>query len=422
MRKLLFLFPLLFLLACGGPVTKIENPDANDDASAEEALPGDALFVDQLSGDLLKLFMINIGQGDSFLIQTPGGKNILVDAGPGKGKKRLVNFLKAQNIEGLDLMILTHPDEDHIGGAPAVIEAMPVKLILDNGYVKPTPPYEQLIAAAEAKAIPIKSAKIGRNIKVESGIEFEILAPAEQLFSGTRSDANANTIVFRFVYGDISFYFAGDSEMETEQLVLSQGKDVHATIYKVAHHGSRYANQNAMLDAISPQIALISAGKNNRFGHPTPEVVARLQERKVRIFSTIDLGHVGIATDGTHLMLDTTKRDHIALFQGVGQKIGDLPAFGEGEDQEPVVKVNVNKATEAELVKVRGVGAKLAAKIIETREAIGGFKTFEDLRKVPGVGKKKLIKLKQLLILEDAPAPAAEDPQTNNCEPFAEAA
>ncbi len=396
MKHLLSLFAFLTfccLWGCGGSPAVKSSEEPNTDSGNTEGLVDD-LFTDHLEGDkFLTVFMIDIGQGDSFLILTPNGKSLIVDSGPPKSRGKLITFLRAQGITSLDAALFTHPDADHIGGAVQLIENFPIKQIFDNGHVHTSPQYEAMLSAIEKAQIPVHRIKVGDQITLDEGIVLDVLAPPETLFDGTtRSDTNANTIVFRFQYGDISWYFSGDSEPETESFVLSQGKDIRSTIYKVAHHGSKHASQPQMLDALQPRIALISASKSNRYGHPTPELLARLESRNITILKTLDLGHVGLRTDGHKLLMDHSQIDHVALFQGkstLPQK-GLAATASAAEAAAPAgPRANINCASIGDLTRVKTVGERLAANIIEARESMGGFSSEEDLKKIKGVGDKR---------------------------------
>lgn len=404
MKQIISLFAFLSLFClwgCGvGTTTLRPTPDNTEQGSSvanDLGLPSD-LFVDKLEGDkFLTVFMIDIGQGDSFLIVTPNGKSLLVDSGPPKGRSKLVTFLRAQGFESLDALLFTHPDADHIGGAAQVIYNFPVKQIFDNGHVHASPQYEAMVKAIEKKGVPTYKLKSGDTIELDEGLVMQILAPPENLFNGTtRSDTNANTIVFRLVYGDVSFYFAGDSEAETEQYVLSQKIDIQSTVYKVAHHGSRHASQPPLLDAVKPRIALISASKDNRYGHPTPELLGRLEARNIPALKTLELGHVGLRTDGKKFILDYSPIDHIALFQGkteLSKNVLATTAAPQAKAAAPAApagpRANINCATLADLTKVKTIGERLGASIIQARDSMGGFSSEEELSKIKGLGKKR---------------------------------
>ena len=256
----------------------------------------------------LTVYTFDIGQGDALLIQTPTGRNILVDAGPPESGPGLADRLTALGIQQLDIVIMTHPHLDHMGGMLRAIRKRKVKLFLDPMMSFPSPPYERLLVEIkrrkEKRAIRAERAKAGRILRLGGGVEIEILAPPENLLSGTRSDANANSIVFMLSYKEFRLLFTGDAEKETELELLKDPLKLNATVLKMAHHGSSHSSIPKFLDAVSPEIALISAGKGNDYKHPHPKALQRLQMRKVKIYRTDLHGTIRLTSDGLKTKVD----------------------------------------------------------------------------------------------------------------------
>jgi competence protein ComEC len=194
------------------------------------------------NADDLKIHFIDIGQGDSALIESPTHKVILIDSGPNKSKKRLFEYLKKRDIKKIDLMINSHPHADHIGNAAAVIRDFKVKTILDSGFNHPIRAYRNLLTQAEESKAKMRLGRKGRVIQIGGGAFIEILSPGDSFLMNSRSDPNANSIVFRLVYKDQSVLFTGDAEEETEDFLLKDPQFLKATVLKVAHHGSRHAS------------------------------------------------------------------------------------------------------------------------------------------------------------------------------------
>lgn len=260
----------------------------------------------------LSVHILDVGQGDAILIHSPTGKNVLVDAGDVKPADDLVNRLDKLVKGPLDMIIMTHPHADHIGGMEKVLRKKGTKLFLDPGFDQASKLYEGVTRALEELAIPVRLGQAGRKIDIGGGASIEILSPALPYFKDTRSDANANSIVSRLTYGSVSFYLAGDSEDETEKgilkrIVREQGKSIKSTVYKVAHHGSKHASSEEILDEIQPEYAVFCVGANNRFGHPTPEALDRIIKAGAKIYRTDENGEVTFVTDGKKMVVNTDR-------------------------------------------------------------------------------------------------------------------
>lgn len=270
----------------------------------------------------LQIFALNVGQGDSLLIMTPGGKNVLIDAGTPQAGDDVVAALQKHNVSTIDLAVATHPHSDHIGGMGRLLKTIPVKAFLDSGQDYTSATYERMIKAIGDKGIKFISAKRGMNFDLDSGIKLEVLNPAgnnkwiTQVRSGG-SVQNANSVVLRLSYGDFAMLFTGDAEAETEAEMIKAGAQLKAQVLKVGHHGSRYATSDEFLNAVKPQVAIISAGSENKYGHPTQSTLDRLQQDKVQIYRTDLSGEISIVTDGKNFEVHPERQaDALAVMQG----------------------------------------------------------------------------------------------------------
>ncbi|HLM58195.1 MAG TPA: ComEC/Rec2 family competence protein [Pyrinomonadaceae bacterium] len=255
------------------------------------------------SGDELKVVVLDVGQGDSILIVAPGGKTVLVDAGePGDGK-RILDALKRHGVAQIDLLIATHAHADHIGAADEVIKATPVGRVLYSGVPNTTKNYEDFLKAIDEKKIELVRAEPGQNIEVGGGARLLVLAPIQPFFTKDElrsggNEPNANSVVTRLDYGRFSMLLTGDAEAQTEDRMIRSGASVRATVLKVGHHGSKYATSEDLLKRGEFKTAVISAGPDNRYGHPSPEVMQRLKAAGVRIYRTDFQGEIVITTRG----------------------------------------------------------------------------------------------------------------------------
>ena len=238
----------------------------------------------------------------------PTGKTILVDGGD-RGKHRpILEQLAADGIETLDLVVLSHPHADHLGGMQKVLESVPTRLFLDPGFDHPSRLYEALLEHLETTQTPVAVARRGRRIDIGGDAAIEILWPEPILMRGTRSDANSNSIVFRLVYGQTAMLFTGDAEEPTENRLLEeQAEALRADVLKVAHHGSGHSSTPGFLEAVSPTISVVSCGVDNRFDHPSPATIDRLGWRGRQIFRTDLHGTISLVSNGVTWSPETAR-------------------------------------------------------------------------------------------------------------------
>ena len=207
----------------------------------------------------------------------------------------------------MDLILLSHRHEDHLGGLPAVVRHTGARLFLDAPAAHAGPDYEALMRELQARGVPARQATRGRRIDLGGGAEITLLGPPEPPIQGSRSDVNANSVVARLTFGGVSILFVGDAESPTEAWLLRSGQDLRADVLKVAHHGSRYASGVRFLRAVQPRIAVISAGAGNEYGHPAPVTLTRLGRAGAAVYRTDLDGDVTVETDGTTVRVHTSR-------------------------------------------------------------------------------------------------------------------
>jgi len=291
------------------------------------------------SGGELTVRILDVGpiNGDSILITSPAGKTVLIDAGDTTKGKAVVEALKRNNIQQLDYFIATHPHPDHIGGAAEVFKAVKVLNVIDNGQPpsglqeaapppkqantkKPPPPppkskpakttsltkfYDDYKAAVSASGAHYENAKPGTKLDLGGGALLMILAPSEPFFTKDKmttggNEPNANSIVARLDYGSFSMMLAGDAEEQTEHRLLTKELDLRSRVLKIGHHGSKYATSKDFLERVQPEVAIISCGAWNRYGHPSQAVLDRLRAANpnVKLYRTDLQGEITITTRG----------------------------------------------------------------------------------------------------------------------------
>jgi len=243
----------------------------------------------------LEVNFFDIGQGDSIFIETPEGKQILIDGGP----SNLVLEKLSQEMSfwdrKIDLVILTHPDADHLTGLVAVLKRFDVGQILIGGGRGNDATYAEWQRVISEKNILVQPAAAGQKIILGSEIEMEILWPEQPL---TEKGTNDNSVVARLVYNQAEFLLTGDITSKVEDKLKG---DLESDVLKVAHHGSRYSSDSGFIQKVNPKISVISVGENN-FGHPHPDTLERLRE--TLIYRTDLSGDIKMKTDGLELKIN----------------------------------------------------------------------------------------------------------------------
>jgi competence protein ComEC len=249
---------------------------------------------------LLEVDFLNVGQGDSELIKTPYGQTILIDGGP--DNKVLAEL--GRNLPWLDrkidLVINTHPHDDHVSGLIDVLKKYQVKKILMTGAQSNAPPFEEFLKVRAGKNTPVIIVSGQEKIRLGDDLVLEILYPGK---NDLGADLNEDSIVAKLIYKDKSFLFTGDADDKTEAELIAEKIDLKADVLKVGHHGSETSSSLNFLRAVSPQVAVIECGLNNQFGFPKADTLWRLSKAGAKIFRTDLNGTVRIKTDGQTLEL-----------------------------------------------------------------------------------------------------------------------
>lgn len=253
---------------------------------------------EKVEGEIV-VYTLDVGQGDSTLIRTPSG-NLLIDAGPNASETQLLAYLEEVGVESLDYLILTHPHEDHIGGADVVIENLQVENVIMTAFESASRTYEDLLFALEESTETDV-------IECLSGAEYSLGEMKIKLLGpdpgDVGEDANNSSIITKITYGEVSLMFTGDAEAEREAaLIYRWGRELDCDFMKLGHHGSVTSNSGPFLDAVSPNIAVISCGEDNTYGHPHREILAELNERKIEYYRTDKEGTLIFVCDGKRIV------------------------------------------------------------------------------------------------------------------------
>jgi competence protein ComEC len=210
--------------------------------------------------------------------------------------------LRREGINRIDVLMVSHPHDDHVEGLTPVVRDFPVGMILDPQIPYPAEPYQRFLSAVAAKRIPSMHAVRGQVIDFHDGTVATLLGPPPKHLLGTGDDVNNNSIIVRITYAGRALMMTGDAGMPAEEQALSFGTDFRSDVLKVGHHGSALASGNRWLDAVHPSIAVISVGKDNSFGHPSRPSLDRLGSHGIRVLRTDLLGTIEIRMDsaGVH--------------------------------------------------------------------------------------------------------------------------
>ncbi len=244
----------------------------------------------------LEVTFFDVGQGDAAFIETPGGRQILIDGGPDATVLRGLGNEMPFYDRDIDIVILTHPDSDHINGIIDVLKRYDVGVVLDTGVPKENSAYQEYRETITAKHIAHFSLGRGSSVALGDDIRFDILHP---LPGETFDKINNTSMVARLSFRDDSFLFTGDIERPVElELTRTNRVLLDTDVLKVAHHGSKTSTTELFLEAVRPEIAVISVGANNRYGHPTPTVLEALQKYGIIVVRTDREGDIKIVSRG----------------------------------------------------------------------------------------------------------------------------
>jgi competence protein ComEC len=260
----------------------------------------------------LKIIFLNVGQGDAILIRTVKGENILIDGGPNKNIIFKLDSYIPFYERKIDLMILTHPDPDHLNGLVEVLKRYPTRKVFYNGVKDNDLTYSEFLKIIEEKKIEKEVVWLGKNFEFKNG-KIEIFYPFENLSGLEFKNDNDSSIVFKLTYGKIRILFTGDATKKIEEKLIENNLDLEAEILKVAHHGSKDSTSLNFLEKVKPIYAIISVGEN-KFGHPSLRVLKNLEKIKTKVLRTDQLDDIIFETNGVDLKLKNYERNRIPSF------------------------------------------------------------------------------------------------------------
>lgn len=247
----------------------------------------------------LEIYYFDVGQADSILIKE-NNYNILIDAGNNEDGENLVNYLKNNlNINKFNMVVGTHPHEDHIGGLNNIIDEFDIDTILMPNATSTSKTFESVLNSIENKNYKITVPKIDEEFNYDN-IKLKVL------YTGTNEkDLNNNSIVLKLTYFNNKFLFTGDATSKVEKKLLK--KDIESDVLKIGHHGSEYSTTNDFLDKVNPKYAIIEVGKNNTYKHPKQITLDKLNAKNIKIYRTDLDGTIKLTSDGNNITFETIK-------------------------------------------------------------------------------------------------------------------
>jgi len=260
------------------------------------------LAIFYVSSDKLVVSFLDVGQGDAIFIRTPTGVQMLVDGGSNNTVLRELGKVMPFYDRSIDVVLATHPDQDHIGGLVKVLERFDVGLFIRTNTTSTSAVYVELENLIKEKKIKEEIITSPRLLSLGDEVKFDIFFPTQDTVGW---ETNDSSIVGKVVYGDNSFLLTGDSPQIIENyLVGKYGNLLGSDVLKAGHHGSKSSNSELFIGTVSPIYTVISAGLNNRYGHPSLEVIDILNKFEEQILETLGGGMIQFKTDGRNLMLN----------------------------------------------------------------------------------------------------------------------
>lgn len=408
----LFLGVLFILAACGTDENNTMDTSPGNDPSEEENLKlnnedHDSDNTDQENSNddenneneevlsspegLLEVHFIDAGQADAtlFLFEDDGSPfSILYDAGDWT-RTDVVDYLHNQELDGIDIMIASHPHADHIGQMAIIIDEFDVDEVWMSGEEHSSATYESVIDAVLSSDAVYEEPRTGDEFVI-GDTELTILNPDH-----LTGDLHDSSLSIKLTYGQHSFVLTGDAELSAEERMIDSGIDLQADVLHLGHHGSRTSTSEAFLDAVSPSYAIISAGIDNSYGHPHEEVTDRILSRDIEIFATYEHGTIIMETDGEGLSIST---DQSAEITGNQERSSENNSDSSSDSDETNANeamvsdcIDINNANAGELKEIIHIGEARAEELISLRP----FDSLESLTQINGISSGRLTDIKE---------------------------
>ncbi|RNF39256.1 MBL fold metallo-hydrolase [Planococcus salinus] len=310
----------------------------------------------------LEVHFIDVGQADATLVKSDDF-TVLIDTG-NWNSSAAVDYLHGQDITEIDILIGTHPDADHIGQMDRIMEQFEVGEVWMSGNTSTSDVFIRTLEAIDSSGADYYEPRAGEIFDI-GDIQIDVLYPEE-----ITGKANEESISLKLTYGEVDFVFTGDAGVKEEQEMVNAGFDLDAEILQLGHHGSNTSTSSEFLQAVSPEVAIYSAGAENSYGHPHAEVIAAAENAGAVVYGTDVNGTVIVETDGERYSV-SAEREGVPV-EGVNRCI------------------DLNVASSAELQEIEGIGPAYAEDIISGRP----FETIDDLEEIKGIGQGTIDRIK----------------------------
>lgn len=409
MRRLTFIFALIavfFISACGESAPdsvsnheqasiavkekqETESAAKSDDKDEEEISTKEEIEEEPSSpANLreLKIHFIDVGQADATLFQYSEAEEdytILYDTGDWRGDE-VVPYLNSQGVSTLDLVIVSHPDADHIGQLDKVMQSFEVGEVWMSGNESSSQTFQRAIEAVLESDADYHEPRAGETFTI-GPMDIEVIYP--ESISGK---SNEESIAARFTYGGLQFLLTGDADRSGESY-MRNNFTVDADVLHLGHHGSKTSNDPAFIDAVSPDIAIYSAGANNSYGHPSPEVIEAVEERNIDIYGTDTHGTIILTSDGEEISVEFSGPDSsMKAPQNEEDTTSKEQEVSENDNNQSASCVDINEAYYEEVQKIIHIGPERAQDLIDLRP----YHSVDDLTRIKGIGPARIADIK----------------------------
>lgn len=285
---------------------------------AVTSIPLGSLAATTNTPQKMEVHFIDVGQGDSTLIKCDG-KSMLIDAGDDSKGTAIQRYLQKQGIEKLDYLVLTHPDSDHIGGAPVIITKFKIDKVFVSNFEKDNKTYQKLIQALDNKRLKYITPEVGTKYSLGTA-SITILAPNKKY-----DKPNDASVALMVQNGDNKFLFTGDAEEDAEKDIIKNNGSIKADVYQVGHHGSKTSTSDDFFKAVSPTYAVISCADGNSYGHPNAQTLNTFRMNGVKVYRTDEEGTIIATSDGTNITFDVPPSESWKAGEPTGSSVKQKP-------------------------------------------------------------------------------------------------
>lgn len=340
----------------------------------------------------LKAHFIDVGQADAALIEYADGDkqyHILIDSGDWNSNAT-VNYLNEIGVSHLDLVVGSHPHADHIGQMDNILNQFKVDEVWMSGDIATSQVFDRVIDAIDTNDVGYDEPRTGDSYDI-GPLQIDIVSP-----DSVHGQLNDGSIVMKLTYGSTTFLFTGDAEKQAEQNMLHSGKSLSADILKVGHHGSNTSSTQGFIDKVDPEVAIMSVGKSNKYGHPDADVVSRYESKKIDLYATKDHGTIIVETDGNDYNVKTNKDGTVTPESTKANNNTEAKKESTSKKEEKPKSsqskncIDINSASNEQVQEIIHIGPERSADLLDLRP----FDSIDDLTKIKGIGPARIDDIK----------------------------